>query len=183
MTLNARTLLTLVYHGYARQIIPLVKTELLRTQSPEACQRFCSHVLKSSWPEAEPIIARDGVQAFNYAQSVLRGRFPMGERAISMTNPTIAHLYAMNFMEGRFLLGEPLIMTDPHKRVWYANEYLELEPEDLWDYLLGCKYIWRDRKPENTAYEAQKAAYENTVGKYGKDIYAPRPEWNWDMTK
>jgi hypothetical protein len=183
--MNVPVLKALERHGYARRTIPAVQAEILKAQSPEACYRFANQFLHKPWPEAEQVIAREGVPAFNYAKHVLDGPFPLGERAISMANSNIAYLYAKFCLKGRFLEGEPIIMTDGVNRIGYVVDFLHLELEDLMPYLIGCKYAWRDPVVRDMSDEGvqQKEAYEQTIRKYGEGIYAPKPEWAWGISK
>jgi len=70
-------------------------------------------------PELEPVIARDSLYAYLYAQDVLgHKRFPEGEKAIAK-DPRQAYFYAAYVLEKRWPEAEPVIA----KERWYADMY------------------------------------------------------------
>lgn len=58
--------------------------------------------------------------SYKYALNVLKGRFEIGEEAIS---GFLAHSmsYASEVLKGRFVLGENIISTNASDSIWYAR--------------------------------------------------------------
>lgn len=74
----------------------------------------------TAYPESEYLFARRAATAFYYAETHLRGRFELGEEAISKS-PLFSFAYARFVLNGRFELGEEAIKTDAIKH----NDYIK----------------------------------------------------------
>ena len=58
--------------------------------------------------------------AYDYATTVIKGRFPDGEAAISRS-AKYSYLYAMNIIKGRWPEGEAAISKDKHFYILYTK--------------------------------------------------------------
>jgi len=61
-------------------------------KDPDSSYVYALHVIKSRWPEAEPIIMKDPETAHIYALHVIKGRWPEAEPTI-MKDPGAADNY------------------------------------------------------------------------------------------
>lgn len=69
-------------------------------------------------------ISTDPHYALDYANVVIRGKFSLGEKAISKTADT-AYYYAKHILNGLFPLGEPAIATNAYYSYNYAKYILK----------------------------------------------------------
>ena len=65
-------------------------------------------MIKTRWPEAEPIILKDPYSAYEYAKEIIKGRWPEAEPTISK-NSLAAYYYARDVIKGRWPQGEKAI--------------------------------------------------------------------------
>ena len=77
----------------------------------------------TAYPESEYLFAQRAATAFYYAETHLRGRFELGEEAISKS-PLYSFAYARYVLNGRFELGEEAIKTDAYCACNYAIHVL-----------------------------------------------------------
>jgi len=96
-------------------------------KDPEFAYDYAQYVLKGPFPLAEPIIAKYPGYAYYYAMNVLNGPFPLGEPAIAK-NPHIAYKYAQYVLKGPFPLGEPEIATQSFWKEEYEEGVLKGRP-------------------------------------------------------
>jgi hypothetical protein len=78
-------------------------------------------VLKNHLQEYSTLNASN---AYHYAKKIIKGRFELGESAIS-TNSHYSYRYAIEVIEGRFELGEPIIATDFYCSYLYAIKIIK----------------------------------------------------------
>lgn len=79
--------LPITYAQYTKTRSQAMENELLAAKYiTGTLVKYAEAVIRGAWPEAEPIIAKDGVSAFFYATRVLKGRFPEGEEAIKQSD-------------------------------------------------------------------------------------------------
>lgn len=115
-------------------------------KNPRAASEYAIKILKKRWPAAEPIIMKDPLSAFNYANIVLKKkRWPEAEPFI-MKDPNLANLYALKILKRRWPEAEPYIMKDPENAYFYAyyilkKKWPEAEPYIMNDHYWGNKYI------------------------------------------
>ncbi|MFT3996009.1 MAG: AAA family ATPase [Asticcacaulis sp.] len=77
------------------------------------------------WPEAEPLIAAGSADlALFYAQTIIKGPWPEGERAI-LTDGSCAQQYATRVLRSRWPVAEPIILSDARAAMYYAWWALE----------------------------------------------------------
>lgn len=62
--------------------------------------------------------------SYEYASKVLQGRFVLGEPVIARDSAYSCE-YARDVMKGRFELGEPIIATNPARSYYYADRILK----------------------------------------------------------
>lgn len=125
------------------------KQEVLERGSPEELVDYAVEVLKSRWPEAEPIILNNLSAAFVYLREVLKERWPELEGKLTSPQamyeyasivkmrwpkaekeilrdaqfyPSLAYEYARDVIGGRWLEAEPYIMKVPHYARLYAED-------------------------------------------------------------
>lgn len=82
------------------------------------CYWYALEVLKGKFTIGEDAISMNGLYSYWYARDIIRGRFILGEESISRT---VSHsfYYADSALLGRFVLGEKVISTD----AWYSYMY------------------------------------------------------------
>ena len=125
-------------------------------KNPNYAVKYAYTVLKSRWPEAEPVIATDPSAAINYVMAVLDyQRWPEAEPVIA-TDPSAAMKYAERVLKRRWPEAEPVIATDPRTALYYAQDVLvgrfpeaestiASDPEFAYFYALG---ILKGRFPD-----------------------------------
>lgn len=72
---------------------------------------YAIRVLKSRWPEAEPIILKSLWYSHLYALTVIKSRWLEAEPYL-MKNPFRAYSYAQEVIKDRWLEAEPFIQTE-----------------------------------------------------------------------
>ena len=70
------------------------------------------------------VVAKDPQHAFAYANSIICGRFAMGEEAIA-SDAAFSYHYAKYVLRKRFLLGEKSILTERFFANLYAEEVIK----------------------------------------------------------
>lgn len=138
---------------------PEAETTLSRTVSSDLV-RYCANIAKARVPLAEQAIlsgSSSGV-ALEYAQRVIRGRWPEGESLI-LRDPHYAVRYASEILHGRWPEAEPVIIKDPSAASYYAMEVLnarwpEAEAAILNSAGAGGGYVKRFLKGRNAVVEA-----------------------------
>jgi hypothetical protein len=65
------------------------------------------------------VIAAAPWYAYWYAENIVKGQFPEGEKAIAR-NPTYSYWYATVILKRRFLAGEEIIAAPPYT---HKDEY------------------------------------------------------------
>jgi hypothetical protein len=74
--------------------------------------------------KVEIFICNDAANACRYAETVLKGRFELGESAIA-SDDYWSLRYAFYVLKGRFELGEPVIANNGRRAFEYANDVLK----------------------------------------------------------
>ncbi len=67
-----------------------------------------SIIQKDIRSQAEAYISKSGIESYFYARDILKGRFILGEQAISMDAQWV-FIYATRVLKERFILGEKVI--------------------------------------------------------------------------
>jgi len=75
-------------------------------------------------PELEGIVLKDVFYSYWYALYVIKGRWELGEPAISK-DAGYSYFYARHVIEGRWELGEPVISKDAYYIYLYAIEVIK----------------------------------------------------------
>lgn len=126
---TSRTLQALNRAKYAKRIMPIVKPIVLQgyhSSGPLLCNFACD-VIDGPWPEAEESIATDGSYSFYYAVYALKGRFPLGEKALlEEGNTDLVARYAIEVLNARWPQAEDKI-KDSNYCIWYAERILGLD--------------------------------------------------------
>ena len=104
--LTEEIIITLKDLGYHKRVFSALMERMMNDPDPLTMADFAIYYLQKPWPEAEPIIATEGVPAYRYARYALKGPFPLGEPTIA-TNGRWAASYASQVLHSRFKLGEP----------------------------------------------------------------------------
>jgi lambda repressor-like predicted transcriptional regulator len=114
------------YGEFKNFLLSLFKdgSEILQTNSPTLAFNYANSVIRGRWPEGEDLIATDSINSYNYSASVLKGRFLKGEDAIA-TNPRIIYNYVQYFVKGPFPKGEDAIATDAQSSFYYARDIIK----------------------------------------------------------
>ena len=73
--------------------------------------QYADFVLRDKFPLGEHAIAKDAFYSYNYAKYVCKGLFSLGELTIS-TDPHYSYMYAKHVLNGRFQLGEKEIAKE-----------------------------------------------------------------------
>lgn len=92
---------------------PKKHLELLRkycTFSPLTAFK-CANYIKERCIDLEKIIATDARSSYQYAESVLRGKFELGEPSIA-TDSLLSYMYSVFVIRNRFELGEKAINSN-----------------------------------------------------------------------
>jgi hypothetical protein len=128
---------------YAKDVIkgPWKPGEAAIAPKPVFAYAYARDVIKGPWKPGEAAIAKsptiiiDGGEVYNYAldyaDHVLHGRFPAGEKIIA-SNPVTAYYYALEVLHGRFPAGEKAIADDEEYDV--ASEYARDIIKGPWTY-------------------------------------------------
>ena len=86
--------------------------------------QYADFVLRDKFPEGEPAIATNAKSSYWYAYSVLHGPFLLGEKAIA-NDIEYSFCYALNIIKRQFELGEHTIAKDEYRSSRYAHEVLK----------------------------------------------------------
>ena len=97
-------------------------TYQLLHKNAEQSYYYAKDVLRGRFPLGEAAISTHEWWAYLYAQDVLRKPFPLGEAAIA-TDIWCSYYYAKDVLRGRFPLGEAVIIKDEFYSKLYAREF------------------------------------------------------------
>lgn len=86
--------------------------------------QYADFVLRNRFPDGEFVIATDAKSSYWYAVSVLKGQFELGEKVIAESTE-YAFCYALNIIKKQFKLGESAIAKDEWLSYRYADEVLK----------------------------------------------------------
>lgn len=99
--------------------------EKLLAKDAEIAYDYAKTILRDRFILGEPSIAKDGYIAYKYARDVLKDRFKLGEPAIAnFYAPNIPVRYAEKILKGPFPEAEENIAKDSHYSDIYAIEVL-----------------------------------------------------------
>ena len=73
----------------------------------------CAKHIKQRCDDLEKIIATDACLSYQYAESVLRGKFELGEPSIA-TDSLLSYMYSVFVIRNRFELGEKAINSNSY---------------------------------------------------------------------
>lgn len=76
---------------------------------------YAQNVIKGSWPPGEKAIATDAWSSYRYAKHVIQGPWPPGEKAIA-GDAWASFWYAQDVLGERFLEGEPAIRGSEYQQ-------------------------------------------------------------------
>jgi len=91
--------------------------------SPSDAYIYAETVIRGRWPPGEALIATDGASAVKYAK-LIKDRFPPGESTIA-SDAGLAARYAVDVIRGRWPPGEKAIATTAEASYQYAGFALE----------------------------------------------------------
>lgn len=118
--------------------------------SPRLAYSYVYMISQEPTKELEPIIATDAEFSFDYAENILKGRFPLGEKAIANAytdgNTSLTFLYARDVIQGPWPPGEKGIATNAFCSFKYAtkvlrNRFPSGEPQILSDNAYSGTYL------------------------------------------
>ena len=102
-----------------------LSVERLVSNNLKLSLEYAQTVLKKRFVLGEKIISTDAIFSYFYALDVVKGRFRKGEKAISKS-PEYSYLYALNVLEEkRFKLGEYNITNNDRFSYYYAKHILK----------------------------------------------------------
>lgn len=102
---------------------PEGEAEMIRAADPEAALEYALRIRRRRWEDAEPLFAVRGDIALRYAQEMLHGEFPAGEREIADGD-----IWASDYAElirRRFLAGEAALRQSD----WLWPRYVARFPD------------------------------------------------------
>jgi len=79
--------------------------------------RYAEDVIQGRFPEGEKAIASSDNLSYQYAYYILNDRFPLGEKTIAK-NPNISYQYAQDVIQGRFEEGEKAMKESSGTTYW-----------------------------------------------------------------
>lgn len=85
---------------------------------------YAENVMGGRWPEGEKTIMNDSKNAVDYAVNVIRGRWTEAEPAI-MRDPNAAIEYCMQILDERWPAAEPTIMKRSDTALEYAKQVIK----------------------------------------------------------
>lgn len=142
--------------------------------------------------DAEHIIALNTQRSIDYAERVLRSRFPLGESTILNSDAKLCYHYARGIGE-RFLLGESKIAEDSWWSYLYASDVIKGRfelGESAMSLDARCAYLYateviQDRfelgESAISAEHPYSVNYDNFLLKLRKKKYNnPKSEWQKD---
>jgi hypothetical protein len=106
-----------------RRIISRKPTQEELTE-PHYAYCYSEYIIRSRFPQGEPIIATHPQWACYYAINIIKRRWEQGEPAIAQ-DANSAFEYAFEVINDRFELGEPAIAKDAHQSYDYARYIIE----------------------------------------------------------
>ena len=102
----------------------LKRREKYIAKSPKYSYYYAETVLKGPFPLGEEAIAKDVDHAYLYAKYILKGPFPKGEEAIAKDAYSSLY-YAVDILKGPFPAGEASISKDVKFAYYYAKNVLK----------------------------------------------------------
>lgn len=105
--------------------------KILKCKDPSTCFDYADCVIKGRWPEAEKIILKNLKIAMDYAVDVVEGRWPEAEE-VFIKDPEFCYEYARRVIEGR--------LPDPMHQAMVMHSFSD--PGNVWvkKYLKTKKY-------------------------------------------
>lgn len=98
--------------------IPHLEEDVLT--SPYFAAHYAKDIIKAPWPDAEPVIAQNGLCSAMYAELVLGSKFAEGESAIAQ-DAHAARIYSEAVIGERWKPGESAIAQDAMQSLLYAS--------------------------------------------------------------
>jgi hypothetical protein len=115
--------------------------EKLLAKDAEISYDYAKTILRDRFKLGEPIIAKNGYIAYKYARDILKDRFKEAEPAIAnFYAPNIPVRYAEKFLKGPFPEAEENIAKDSNYSAVYATDVLHNR------FKLGEPAIFKDPK-------------------------------------
>lgn len=111
----------------------------LKTISKDAyySRKIAEEIIKGRFELGEPAISKIPNEALWYARDVIKGKWEMGEEAIAIS-AEYSFLYAKEVLRGRFILGEPAIAQSDELATKYAMEIIKGKlPEEMHNVMLA----------------------------------------------
>lgn len=99
---------------YTKELEPIA--HIIKKDSWHAYQ-YAYSIIRGRWIEAEPYIMKDSISAYSYALYVIRGRWEEAESVI-IADPRSAWLYAWYILKSRWVEAEPYIKEDDY---WWGQ--------------------------------------------------------------
>ena len=97
------------------------------------------YMTKKLLPGAESSIAKDAQASYQYAEHLLKGRFPLGEQVI-LKSPDVIVPYIFNIIKGPWLEAENMIFSgevDPELVYIYFQNYIDQPYRKYEEYLFS----------------------------------------------
>jgi len=94
--------------------------ERIISQSTYDSYKYAQFVIKGRWELGEAAISDNPLYSYWYARNLIKGRFKLGEAVIS-TSAEMSYEYAEHVIKGRFELGEAVISESYFYSYWYAR--------------------------------------------------------------
>lgn len=111
-------------HPVVKQIFQNYEKFLLNHLNGDLIYLYTMSIAKR-WPEGEEIIAEDPYNAYRYALNVIKGPFPLGEKAIAETSQ-FTFSYVKHVLRNKpFPLGEKQLAKDADQAYWYASKIIK----------------------------------------------------------
>ena len=107
-------------HPVLSKLFKQQENAIISIDDPYEVINYAEYVIKGRWPLGEKVIATNPHAASQYAIRVIKGRWPEAEKAIA-TNPHAASQYAEYVIKGRWPEAEPVIATNPNAASRYAE--------------------------------------------------------------
>lgn len=107
------------------------------SKSAEYSRRVAENILKGRFDLGEEAISKDPVESYWYAKDVIKGRWEIGEQSISK-DPYLSFDYASKVLRGRFELGELAMSQEENVAYKYATEIIKGKlPEEMHNAMLA----------------------------------------------
>jgi hypothetical protein len=124
----------------------------------------------SEGQKSEPSLAsRLTYWAFEYAEGVIKGRWPEIEEPLSRKIADSAYMYALNVIKGRWPQAEPLIISDPSYSYNYAHNIIGGRWPEAEEDLSKGHPSWATHYAKTILKGRFKAAEDN--------IFDPKTQW------